>query len=304
MPTDENKALIRHFVEAADRSDFEEATKCLSPDIAVHIGGMPEALDLATFFRFGQAWHSAFPDEQTTFEDQIAEGDKIVSRMTSRATHAGEFQGIPPTGKKITVTGIWIDRVADGKIAERWGQVDMLRVMQQLDALPMPAQATIETSRQSPRHDTERAGSVEENKALVRRFWEEASRRGLQAALEEFLAPDVISHPPASASPEPVRGLEDWKRFTAAQFGAFPDLAVSVEDLIAEGDRVGARVTARGTHAGELMDLPPTGRQVAFMGMEIFRIVGGKIVEQWGQFDAMSMMQQLGVVPTPEQTSA
>lgn len=140
MPTDENKALIRRFVEAADRSDFEEATKCLSPDIAVHIGGMPGTLDLDTFFQFGQAWHSAFPDEVTTIEDQIAEGDKVVSRMTSRATHAGEFQGIPPTGKKVTVTGIWIDRVADGKIVERWGQVDVLGVMQQLGAVPSPGQ--------------------------------------------------------------------------------------------------------------------------------------------------------------------
>lgn len=141
MQPDENKAIIRRFVEAADRSDFEEATQCLSPDITVHMGGMPEPLDLATFFRFGQAWHSAFPDEETTFEVQIAEGDKVVSRMSSRATHAGEFQGLPPTGKEVTVTGIWIDRVAGGKITERWGQVDMLGLMQQLGVVPAPEQA-------------------------------------------------------------------------------------------------------------------------------------------------------------------
>jgi steroid delta-isomerase-like uncharacterized protein len=141
MSSEESKTLIRRFVAAADRSDFEEATKCLSPDITVHIGGMPGPLDLATFFEFGQAWHSAFPDEVTSFEDQIAEGDKVVSRMTSRATHVGEFQGVPPTGKRIAVTGIWIDRVVDGKIVERWGQVDMLGVMQQLGVIPQPQQA-------------------------------------------------------------------------------------------------------------------------------------------------------------------
>lgn len=134
----ETKVLIRRFVAAADRSDFEEATGYLSPDITVHIGGMPEPLDLNTFFRFGQAWHSAFPDEETTFEDQIAEGDKVVSRMTSRATHAGEFQGIVATGKRITVSGIWLDRVAGGKIVERWGQVDMLGMMRQLGAATQP----------------------------------------------------------------------------------------------------------------------------------------------------------------------
>ena len=140
MSSEESKTLIRRFVAAADRSDFEEATKCLSPNITVHIGGMPGPLDLATFFEFGQAWHSAFPDEETTFEDQIAEGDKVVSRMTSRATQVGEFQGVLPTGKRIAVTGIWIDRVVDGKIVERWGQVDMLGVMQQLGVAPAPGQ--------------------------------------------------------------------------------------------------------------------------------------------------------------------
>lgn len=129
MSAEENKALVHRFVAAPDRLDFEEAKRCLSPDVGVHMPGMPQPFDFATFFEFGQAWHSAFPDEQTTFEDQIAEDDKVVSRMTSKTTHAGEFQGIEPTGKRITVTGIWIDRVVDGRIVERWGQVDMLGVM-------------------------------------------------------------------------------------------------------------------------------------------------------------------------------
>jgi steroid delta-isomerase-like uncharacterized protein len=141
MSDAENKALIRRFVAAADRLDFEEATRCLSPHIAVHVGGLPAPLDLATFFQFGQAWHTAFPDEQTTFEDQIAEGDTVVSRMTSTATHRESFQGIPPTGRRVTVTGIWIDRVADGQIVERWGQIDMLGLLQQLGAIPAPGHA-------------------------------------------------------------------------------------------------------------------------------------------------------------------
>ena len=98
---------------------------------------------MTTFFQVGQMWHAAFPDEQTVFDDQIAEGDKVVSRMTSTATHTGEFQGIPPTGKRITVTGIWIERIAEGKIVERWGVVDMLAVMQQLGVIPTSEQARV-----------------------------------------------------------------------------------------------------------------------------------------------------------------
>jgi predicted ester cyclase len=137
MSTEQNKAVVRQFVTAADKRDFETATKFVSPKVMVHIGGGP-ALDFATFFQFGQMYHSAFPDEATVFEDQVAEGDLVVSRMASTATHSDEFQGIPPTGKHVRVTGIWVDRIVDGQIVERWGEVDMMGLMQQLGVIPMP----------------------------------------------------------------------------------------------------------------------------------------------------------------------
>jgi predicted ester cyclase len=142
MSEEANKALIRQFVAAADQQDFNGASAYLSPDVIVHLAGAPSPLDFPTFFQFGQMWHAAFPDEHTVFDDQIAEGDRVVSRMTSSATHTAEFQGILPTGKRISVTGIWIDRVAEGKIVERWGVIDMLGVMQQLGVIPTPEQAT------------------------------------------------------------------------------------------------------------------------------------------------------------------
>lgn len=133
-----NKALIRQFVAAADRQDFDAASAALSPDVVVHLAGAPGPLDFPTFFQFGRMWHAAFPDEQTSFDDQIAANDLVVSRMTSTATHLGAFQGLAPTGRSIRVSGIWIDRVVDGKIVERWGVVDMLSVMQQLGVMPAP----------------------------------------------------------------------------------------------------------------------------------------------------------------------
>jgi steroid delta-isomerase-like uncharacterized protein len=141
--------------------------------------------------------------------------------------------------------------------------------------------------------------STEAHRALVRRYWQEASTRGLLAVIDDYFAPDVVAHPPASASPAPIRGLAAWKRFTSAQWGAFPDLTATVEDVVAEGDRVALRLTARGTHTGPLMGLPPTGKPVSFLGMEFFHIRDGKIVESWGQFDALSLLQQLGAVPGP-----
>src|SRR5687767_5543778 len=103
MLPDENKSLVREFVAAADRQDFEQVSACLSPDLVVHLPGMPAPLDFPTFMGFGQMWHAAFPDEQTSFEQQVAEGDKVVSRMVSKATHLGNFQGMPATGKPIQI---------------------------------------------------------------------------------------------------------------------------------------------------------------------------------------------------------
>jgi predicted ester cyclase len=88
--------------------------------------------------QFFDMFHAAFPDSSRTIEDQIAEGELVATRVTLNGTHRGEFQGISPTGKRIAVTGIWIDRVAGGKIVERWGAVDMLGLMQQLGAIPAP----------------------------------------------------------------------------------------------------------------------------------------------------------------------
>ncbi len=195
----------------------------------------------------------------------------------------------------MTITSIDINRITDGKIAERWHEYDALGVMQQLGVIPAP-DSPVNKDEASRTTKEARPTAPEENKALVRRYWQEASNRGLPAVMEEFVAPDVVSHPPASASPEPVRGLDAFKRFIAAQFGAFPDMAVTVEDLVAEGDKVAARVTTRGTHAGELMGVPPTGNRVEWTGLSITRHADGRIVEQWGQFDALGLLQQLGMM--------
>ena len=100
MSAAETKRIVRELVAAADRRDFDRAMGYLSPQVVVHLAGVPAPLGLQEFFQFGQAWHGAFPDEQTAFDDQIAEGDRVVSRMTSTATHTGAFQGTPPTGRR------------------------------------------------------------------------------------------------------------------------------------------------------------------------------------------------------------
>ena len=127
----------------------------------------------------------------------------------------------------------------------------------------------------------------EENKALVRRSWELNPKN-----LDEFYPPDVVWHMPE----QDLRGIEEAKQFVSTFLEAFPDASFSVEDLIAEGGKVVSRFTARGTHQGETEEFgPPTGRQFEQEGITIHRIEDGKIVEEWSQYDNLSILQQLGL---------
>ncbi len=143
----------------------------------------------------------------------------------------------------------------------------------------------------------------EQNKGLVRRFFEEIFHKGNLALINELYAPNFVSH----AYHGEVKGPESYKQLVAMYRTAFPDLHFTIEDQIAEGDKVVTRWRNRGTHKGELVgeprSIPPTGKQVALSGIVIHRIVGGKFVEQWEDWDRMGLMQQLGVIPAPERAA-
>ena len=130
-----------------------------------------------------------------------------------------------------------------------------------------------------------------ENKAVVRRFIEQAFNAGDVAVINELVARDYVLH----VAPE-VRGPEGMQHFVTMYRTAFPDYACTVDDQIAEGDKVVTRWTVRGTHQGELMGIPPTGKQVTLPGVVIDRIANGQLVESWLQADALGMLQQLGAI--------
>ena len=135
--------------------------------------------------------------------------------------------------------------------------------------------------------------STEKNKALVRRFYGESVHN--PALLDELLAPTYLLHLPGSSA---ISGIEPAKQLMVAYTSGFPDLQLTTEDVIAEGDKVAIRNTWRGTHQGIFQGILPTGKYVTFTGTDIFRFVGDKIAEQWADLDALGLMQQLGVLPT------
>jgi steroid delta-isomerase-like uncharacterized protein len=140
----------------------------------------------------------------------------------------------------------------------------------------------------------ERIGMSEENKALARR-WADIFAQGNLDLVDEIYASDFVGHDPAM--PEDMRGVEGAREFYSLYQSAFPDAEITIEDQIAEGDMVVTRWTGRGTHRGDLMGVPPSGNRVEVAGITISRIEGGKVTEEWDNYDALGMMQQIGAIP-------
>jgi steroid delta-isomerase-like uncharacterized protein len=137
---------------------------------------------------------------------------------------------------------------------------------------------------------------LEANKALVRRWFEEVWNRGRAEAIDEMFAADGIAHGLSGDAENPLRGPVDFKPFHETFHGAFPDLEVIVEDMVAEGDKVAARCSVRGKHTGDHLGVAASNAPVEFTGMSIVRIKDGKIVEAWNNFDFMTMNRQIGII--------
>jgi steroid delta-isomerase-like uncharacterized protein len=140
---------------------------------------------------------------------------------------------------------------------------------------------------------------TETNKTLSRRFLEEVWNKGNLAVLNEIIAKDHINSGPGTLPGLPT-GPEGSKQLVTVYRNAFPDVHFTIDEQIAEGDKVVTRWTAHGTHQGELVGIPATGKSSTVTGINVDRVVNGKIAESWGIFDQFGMMQQLGVIPTPE----
>ena len=138
---------------------------------------------------------------------------------------------------------------------------------------------------------------VEENKALAREWFARCYAGNLEV-IDELVAEDYVGQ---FNSDPPMHGREALRQGNAATQAAFPDLRIEVEDLVADGDRVAARYTSRGTHTGPFGSIPPTGKPFAISGITICRFRDGTLVEHWGVYDLLGGLQQLGVLPAPGQ---
>jgi predicted ester cyclase len=152
-----------------------------------------------------------------------------------------------------------------------------------------------ENSTQKGKHSM----STEDNKALVQRLIQLQVSGDLNT-VDQILAPNWVDHYPPMPLPQ---GYEGFKHLTMAFRSAFPGMQIEIEDLLAEGDKVAARMHFRGTNSGSFQGMPPTGKAVDAIGTGIFRVVDGKVTDNWVNMDMLGLLQQLGVVPAPGQGS-
>lgn len=141
------------------------------------------------------------------------------------------------------------------------------------------------------------AARLAENRAIGRRVLIELWSQGKLEVADELYAPDYVDHVGRGPEPERVAGPEGIKRAVTMFRAAFPDLNYGIGAELAEGDLVMTRFFAQGTHLGPFLGAPPTGRKVSYSGMDLNRIKGGKIVESWVNYDALALLQQVGLVP-------
>lgn len=297
IPTriEQNKAVYRRFVEEViNKGNVDVIEELYDPGYVDHSRppGAPEGLDgvraIPAMFR------GAFPDLHFTIELMVGEGDLVATYVTGRGTQQGPFMGAPPSGKHAMWGSMGFFRVADGKIVEHWGSPDLLALLTQIGVIPSPGGGTAPApATPTPPRPTQAGADPEEGKRILRHYVEDEFNRHDLSELDDILDPAYVYR----AMGMEIKGLDGYKATVEPLFVAFPDVANTTEEIIAEGDLVATRWSAKGTHLGPFMGIPPTGNPVQLTGMTIERIAGGKRLEGWGVPDMLGLLRQLGVGP-------
>jgi steroid delta-isomerase-like uncharacterized protein len=299
---EENKALVEMYWDEFVWGKQGTLDELLAPDEVHHWGIGSDTTDQETYLERVDLFVKAFPDFDFTVDVIAAEGDLVVSLWTAHGTHLGEWQGIAPTGREVTWNGINIFRFECGLIAESWGQADHLGLRQQLGATDIPAMAPpaaspfpVKTIAATPCADD----TVEGNVALARRWTEEVWNTQNPDILDEFVDPEIVHD--GGGFPQ-VQGIDALKDAFARLFETFPDVALTVDLTVAEGDLVAVRWSGTATPAEPFFGAEPTGAPITMTGINIYQIDCGKIVRSWSEVNILQIVEQVreAAAATPE----
>ncbi len=298
--TEINKAIVqRVFEEVWSKGNTDILGEIYTPDFVWHdpiagdiigIEGLKQSIDM---------YRSAFPDLHFIIEDQIAEGDKVLTRWTSYGTHLGTFMGIPPTGQKGPgLTGISIDRIENGKVKESWTFWDTLGMMQWLGVITPGREGPESYTWGAPSEVTGDPGTPEANKAILVRTIEEFWNKKNLNVMDETVSDKVLVHNPVI--PGHPLSYEAYKQACLEFITAFPDMYCTIDNVIVEGDKLGHYWITTATHKAEFMGIPASGKKITLKGINSMRFADGKIVEVWWAYDFLGLIQQLTAQVPPD----
>ncbi len=299
---EEAKEIVRRWNnEGWSGGNYDLAHEIISPNMVVHgAGGQTVGMGPDGLIDLIRTWRTAFPDGRMEIDDLIVDGDTVAIRNTWYGTQEAEFYGVPPSGKKVAVTSVGIDRVTDGLVSEGWGELDMVGMMQQMGALPVVGPGSFAKGDEpvwGPTASGEGGdgGTPEANKALLVNLVG-ALAGADDAAVRGLVADGFVDHSPCWGT----RDLDSVLAAHAALRAALPEVTFEVDssNMVCEGDQVAAHSIVRGTHTGEpLFGAEPSGKELVWTHSDFVRIDGGRVVERWTATDMLTLFQQAGVLP-------
>ncbi len=278
QPLEQADVVLRFFGEVLNQRNWETADQIIAPNIVHHDEGQ-DINGLVEFNTFITSLHDAFPDGAFSIDDIIVEGDKTVIRYTFQGTHEGEFSGVPPTEKDITVTGIVIIDVANGKIQEMWNTFDNLGALAQIEGVELPWVMAHNWGTALELNSNE-AETIGLSKSEIRNGFETLWNTGNPSIVDNEYSPEFVNHDTTHAE---VQDHEAYKFLIRNYREAIPDLLITVEDVLIEGDKAVLRWRA-------------TAHNFDWGGITIFRFSGDMIVEAWWSREALTLVQQAGLI--------
>jgi len=293
-PLDRLKALNAQVIAAWNNADLAALETLCDPGYN-HSQDAYER-NLEEHLQFYAGVTTIFPDHHFTVHDTVAEGNCVASRYTITGTWLEPWWDVPPTGETITYTGAMINCFSDdGQLLATYGNADTLALLQQLGIAPPTGRDSYAWTRSAERAEVP-LSAPEANKSLVLESLEGIWGGHNPNAIDDYIAVDYVHHDPGLPLVQDING---YRVFVPATLAAFPDFVSTAEVILAEGDLVAGLFRITGTQLGDYRGLPPTGNGVDYTGIVFFRIENGMIAETWWSLDVLSVLRQLGVIPTP-----
>jgi predicted ester cyclase len=293
LAEERNRLTVLRCYDATNRGDMTALAGLVAEDYVEHdpMRGQPQGIEGMRWAHAGLV--AAFPDFRFNIDDILAEDDLVFVRGYMEGTHDGPLGTMQPTGRRVRVSGSRLFRLYQDRVGEGWADIDMISLFQQLGAIPAPPVADGAVPPADPPPHDLRVPSRAEAKAVMVRMVEELWNKG------DLTVADELFHPRSSSpsAPQLPPGPEGVKAIVTTFRTAFPDYWIRIEQIVASGDRVAARFRQGGTHLGDLMGIPATGKRVEWSEMGVLRLTGGQVAESWYDVDLLGLMTQLGVVP-------